>query len=170
MPLLQDSDIQYMRRCISIAAAGSTKADFPFGALVVHAGVIISEKHNEALDKRQVYRHAEMLALGDAQTRLSSQQMNAATLFSTVEPCAMCSFAARELGIGRIVFGLRSPIMGGYSHWHILQDEMISNTFPNTFGVRPEVVPDVLKDEVVAGWRSWDRHRWQRLVAKGVFR
>ena len=152
-----------------MAAEGARKLDFPFGALVAHDGKIISCRHNEVLDSNQVYRHAELLALVDAQGKLTPAQLKEATVYSTVEPCAMCAFAVQELGIKRVVFGLRSLIMGGYSKWAILQDEQIGETFPSTFGKAPEIVPGFLKNEVIAGWRAWNEARWQKFVTKRVF-
>lgn len=163
-------DASYMRQCVRIAARGSHHRDFPFGALVVFDGKVVSERHNEALDKSEVYRHAEMLALLDAQKLLTSDQLAEATLYSSVEPCPMCSFAVQELRIKRVVFGLRSPVMGGYTKWPVLQDQLINDTFPNSFGRPPEIVPDILKDEVVEGWRAWNEEKWEKLIAKGVFK
>ena len=42
------------------------------------------------------------------------------TLYTIVEPCPMCSFAIREARIGRVVFALKSPLMGGSSRWNVL--------------------------------------------------
>ncbi len=162
-------DTQCMRQCIAVAAEGAKMLDFPFGALVVHDGRVISCRHNEALDSKQVYRHAELLALADAQRELTASQLKEVTLYSTVEPCAMCAFAVQELGIKRVVFGLRSPIMGGFSKWPVLQDAQLGEAFPNTFGKAPEIVPDFLKEEVIAGWRTWNEERWQKFVSKHVF-
>ncbi|MBA3788887.1 nucleoside deaminase [Patescibacteria group bacterium] len=163
------SDELYMQRCIELAAKGSKSMDFPFGSLLVHHDSIIAEFHNEALLTNEIYKHAEMLVLIHAQKELSSSQLKKATLYCTVEPCAMCSFAIQELGISRVVFGLRSPIMGGYSKWKILQDEELGATFPNTFGKAPEISPGVLRDSVADGWKKWNPEKWARFLEKGVF-
>ncbi len=165
----RNDDAMYMRQCIRVAALGSRSKDFPFGALVVFKGKVISERHNEALDKSEVYRHAEMLALLDAQKALTPDELAESTLYSSVEPCPMCAFATQELRIKRVVFGLRSPVMGGFTKWPVLQDQHINDTFPNSFGSPPEIVPDVLKDEVIQGWRDWNEEKWQKLIAKDVF-
>jgi tRNA(adenine34) deaminase len=111
-----------------------------------------------------------MLALTKAQGRLNPLELSECTIFTTVEPCPMCSFAIQELSIRRVVFGLRSPIMGGYTKWNILQDEEVNRAFPNTFRHSPEVIPDFLKEEVIKGWTEWNEEKWSRLIAKGVFR
>ncbi len=164
-----DKDEQYMRRCIELAEIGGAAGDFPFGSVVVLDGRTISEEYNEAFQKNEVYRHAELLALLGAQKKLSREELSRCTIYSTVEPCPMCAFAIQELNIRRVVFGLRSPIMGGYTKWKILQDEQINEAFPNTFGRTPEIISDVLKNEVIEGWRRWNLSKWEKLISKGVF-
>jgi len=163
-------DEQYIRRCIHLAHQAGESGDFPIGSLVVLDNVIISERYNESFAKKEVYRHAELLALADAQKKLNRDQLSECTLCSSVEPCPMCSFAAQELNIKRVIFGLKSPIMGGYSRWSILQDKKLNETFPNSFGRAPEIVTDILKDAVIEGWKQWNNEKWERLYNKGVFR
>ncbi len=162
-------DEQYIRECISTASVGTQYGEFPFGALVLFDGRVISKRHNESLHQKQVYRHAEMLALIDAQKVLTPDELSQSTLYSSVEPCPMCSFAIQELNIRRVVFGLRSPVMGGYTKWPVLQDRQINDIFPKSFGRPPDIEPDILKEEVIRGWREWNEEKWLKFVAKGVF-
>lgn len=159
-----------MKRCIELASCAGDSGDFPFGSVIVSENCIVSEGYNQSFASGEVYRHAELLALVDAKKILNRDQLTGATLYSSVEPCPMCSFAIRESNLRRVVFGLRSPIMGGYSKWMILQDAAISEKFPNSFSQVPEIIPDILKDDVIEGWRSWDAEKWRRLYEKGVFR
>ena len=68
------------------------------------------------------------------QIRLIGEQR--CTLYSNVEPCAMCSYCIRETRIRKVVYAIRSPIMGGHSKWRILQDPQISSVIPEVFGGR----------------------------------
>ena len=163
-------DESFIKRCIDLGDEAAKCGDFPFGSVVVMDGKVISEGYNELLAKNQIYRHAEMLALTEAQRKLSKEELTRCAIYSNVEPCSMCSFAIQELNIRRVVFGLRSPIMGGFSKWKILQDEELNKTFPNSFGRTPEIVPDVLKGKVIEGWKRWNKVKWERLLAKGVFK
>lgn len=163
-------DEWYIKRCINLARRAGKLGDFPYGALLVLKNKVVSEKYNESFTKNEVYRHAELLALTNAQKKLNRDQLSACTLYSSVEPCPMCSFAIQELNIKRVVFGLKSPIMGGYSRWSILQDQKLNQTFPNSFGRAPEIVAGVLKDAVIEGWKQWNNDKWERLYNKGVFR
>jgi tRNA(adenine34) deaminase len=164
------NDSKFILRCIELAEKAGKGIDFPFGSLIVLDDQVIAERYNESFTKNEVYAHAELLALVDAQKKLTKDDLSRCTLYSSVEPCAMCSFAIQELNIKRVVFGLRSSIMGGYTKWRILQDEEINKTFPNTFGCNPEIIPDVLKDKVIEGWKKWNAEKWERLISKRVFK
>src|SRR5260221_357927 len=111
--LMNNLDEQYISRCIELSDQATKNGDFPFGSIVVLNDKIISQGYNQALNKKEVYRHAEMLALLDAQKKLSADELSQCVIYTNVEPCPMCAFAIQELNIKRVVFGLRSPIMGG---------------------------------------------------------
>lgn len=166
---MENRDQIYIQRCVELAAEGTKNGDFPFGALIVLDNKVISEHHNESFYKKEVYRHAELLVLAEAQKKLSKEELSRCTIYTSVEPCAMCSFAIQELNIQRVVFGLRSPIMGGYSKWQILQDDQVNIAFPNSFGRKPEITADVYKDGVIDGWKKWNRDKWEVFCRKGVF-
>src|SRR5437879_10505079 len=95
-------------------------------------------------NERDVTRHAEMVAISSAQKELGSTSLDECTIYSTIEPCAMCSYAIRESRIGRVIFGLRSPVMGGNSRWNILTDAGLSSTLPEGLASAPAVVGGVL--------------------------
>jgi len=63
---------------------------------------------------RDVTRHAEAVALTEAQRTLGCTSLDDCTLYANVEPCALCSYAIREARIGRVVYGVSSPVMGGH--------------------------------------------------------
>lgn len=162
-------DEKYMQKCVELARKSGKTQDFPFGALITLDGLIISESGNESLTKNQVYRHAEIIALTQAQEKIGVEAISKCTIYTTIEPCPMCSFTIRELRVGRVVFGLTSPIMGGYSKWSILQDQGLGITFPKTFATIPSITSGVLSAEVIACWREWNPEKWNIFVEKGVF-
>jgi hypothetical protein len=85
----------------------------------------------------------------------------------------MCSFIARQYEVSRVVFGLKAPITGGVSHWHVLDDDTINKTvmgFLNmAFAAPPVIVSGVLVDEVMDGWARWNLIEAEALWAAGVF-
>lgn len=164
-----NTDEDYIRKCIELGEEAAKKGDFPFGAVIANSDGVLSERHNESFSKKQVCYHAEMLAMLDAQHALGTNDLSKYTLYSSVEPCAMCSFAIQETKIRRVVFGLRSPIMGGYSRWGILQDELINETFPNGFYKAPQIEAGVLSHEIALSWENWNKEVWDTFCEKGVF-
>ena len=66
----------------------------------------------------------------------------------------MCAFAARETRIGRVVFAIKSPMMGGVSKWNVLRDTELSNAMPEVFGPVPEVVAGLLQEEAERIWMA----------------
>jgi tRNA(adenine34) deaminase len=66
-------------------------------------------------------RHAEMVVMSEAQRKLGRLRLRGCTLYTNVKPCAMCSWMAREYGIGRVVYSIKSPAMGGYSAFNVLR-------------------------------------------------
>src|SRR5271163_3840867 len=82
-------------------------------------------------------RHAEIIAIAQARRTLAKKLLRDCTIYSTVEPCAMCSFVIRAAGIRRVVFALHSPVMGGMSRWDILQHQSPRAVYGSCMGQRP---------------------------------
>ena len=59
------------------------------------------------------FAHAEILAVVDALAAVSRTSLRQATLYTTNEPCFLCSYAIREARIARVVFAVESPGIGG---------------------------------------------------------
>ncbi len=156
-----------MARCIELSRAAIGEGEYPFGSVIAIDGRIVAEATNATVKESDVSRHAEVIALSRAQKALSKSEFGRATLYSNVEPCAMCSFCIREAWVGRVVYALRSPIMGGVSKWNILRDTEIARRIP-VFGPAPEVVIGVLSKEVQQVWRAWNPLVWQVMQMAGI--
>jgi tRNA(adenine34) deaminase len=156
-----------MTRCIEISRQAGGNGEFPFGALVCKDGKIVAESSNRVAQDRDVSRHAEILALSLAQRIVGSRRLRGHTLYSNVEPCPMCAFAIRETGISRVVYAIRSPVMGGHSRWAILQDDGLSRVMPVYFAAPPEIVAGFCAAEAEKVWN--DRHplMWKLIKARG---
>ena len=101
-----DSDIDFMRRAIVLAqeATGVVGAS-PIGCVVVLDGRIVGEAHNEVGMRHDPTAHAEMVAIRRACESLGRCDLRGATLYSTLQPCGMCSMASIWTSIRRIVYG-----------------------------------------------------------------
>jgi tRNA(adenine34) deaminase len=162
-----DTDHVMMARCLELARAATMDGEKPFGALVLHEDTVLAAAGNRAERDQDVTRHAEIVALSEAQKRRGTKDLSGCTLYSIVEPCAMCSFAIRECGIGRVVYALGSPLMGGSSKWNVLGDDGLSDSMPQVFGKPPEVTAGVMAREAEAVWREWNPVFWTFIKLRG---
>ena len=165
--LQSDADIAMMRRCIHLSATSTDVGELPFAALVCKDKDLIAESINRVVHSADIAHHAELAAISDAQKNLGRADLSGCTLYSTVEPCAMCAFAVRETGIGRVVFSISSPIMGGLSKWNVLRDIELSHALPEVFGPVPEVVAGLLRQEAEKVWQAWNPVFWAVIKNRG---
>ena len=152
-------DKKYIKRCIKLSREALERGDNPFGALIANEEGVLVESENKIMQD-DVTNHAEIMVMRKAQEMLQTDDFSDYTIYSNCEPCPMCAFMMRELKFGRVVFGVKSPHMGGWSRWGILQDEGLSR-FEPVFSDPPEVVPGVLESKAKevfnkAGWTIQD--------------
>jgi tRNA(adenine34) deaminase len=162
-----DLDTMMMRRCIALSQQAIRAGEFPFAAIVARADHVVVESINEVARAGDVTRHAEIVAVSRAQQALGRKDLSDCTLYTAVEPCPMCSFPMRETRIGRVVFAIGSPVMGGYSRWNILRDPDISRVMPEAFGPVPEVIAGLLRKEAEKVWWQWNPLIWSVIKFRG---
>jgi len=96
----EPDDERFMR----IALEEARRADFPFGAVIVHDGRIIARGRNLGRTKDDPTAHGEMVAIHRGLAAHGSKALRGATLYTTGEPCAMCMGAILWCHFGRLVF------------------------------------------------------------------
>jgi len=160
-------DRRMMARCVELSRVGVAAGERPFGSVVARGAEILGESPNCTEREGDVSRHAEIVAIAQARKLLGGARLSDCTLYTNVEPCPMCSFCIRESGIGRVVFALGSPVMGGFSRWNVLRDDTLSDGIPFVFGAVPEVVSGVLADEAGEAWREWNPLAWHVIKLRG---
>jgi tRNA(adenine34) deaminase len=101
------SDEDWMREAIRLAVAdkGIDPADTPIAALVVRDGRLVASGVNRTAECCDATAHAEIEALRAAGKAEGAMRIEGATLYSTLQPCGMCTMASIWAGVGRIVFG-----------------------------------------------------------------
>ncbi|WP_237215638.1 nucleoside deaminase [Falsiroseomonas oryziterrae] len=100
-------DLTLLRRAIALAAESRAAGQHPFGALLADAqGRVLMEATNGFHPHGDGTAHAERLLATRACIELPPEARAGATLYSSAEPCAMCSGAIYWAGIGRVVYGL----------------------------------------------------------------
>jgi tRNA(adenine34) deaminase len=95
-----------MERAMALARQGeAAPGSSPIGCVIVLDGEIVGEAHNEVDALHDPTAHAEIIAMRRAGARLGRSRFEGATLYSTLQPCGMCSMASIWAGISRIVYG-----------------------------------------------------------------
>ena len=160
-------DVKMMKRCVELSATALKQRELPFSCIICRDGEVVAEAINRVIQDADVTRHAELLAISEAQSVLGRKDLSDCTIYSSVEPCPMCSFPIRETRIGRVVYAISSPMMGGFSKWNVLSDNELSNVMPEAFGDIPEVSTGLLYREAATVWRSWNPLIWVAIRFRG---
>ncbi len=105
-------DTTWMRAALDEAALAPAHEDVPVGAVVVRGGEIVGAGHNERERRQDPTAHAELLAMRRAARSVGSWRLLDATLYVTLEPCAMCAGAIVLARVPRVVFGTPDPKAG----------------------------------------------------------
>ena len=123
--------------------------DVPIGAVVVaDDGRLLGAGHNERELRQDPTAHAEVLALQRAAAAVGSWRVLDATLYVTLEPCAMCAGAIVLARVPRLVYGCADPKAGAAgSVLDVLAEERLNH--------RPEVIAGVRADECAALLRDF---------------
>lgn len=101
------TDEAWMARAIKLAIAekGTDPADTPIAALVVIDGKLVAHGVNQTAETCDATAHAEIVALRAAGQAAGAMRVEGATLYSTLQPCGMCTMASIWAGVSRIVYG-----------------------------------------------------------------
>jgi tRNA(Arg) A34 adenosine deaminase TadA len=104
---LSPADVTYLRTAIDLAGRSRRRGNHPFGALLVDAnGVVAAEAENTVVSEHDVTGHAETNLVRIASRRFDSAYLHSCTMYTSTEPCAMCSGAIYWSGIRRVIYGL----------------------------------------------------------------
>ena len=104
---LTQDDERLLRRAIELAAKATTEGQAPFGSLLVGPdGDILIEEYNTVLADRDISAHPEMKLARWAARELDPGIAAATTMYTSCQPCGMCTGAIDRSGLGRVVFAL----------------------------------------------------------------
>jgi tRNA(adenine34) deaminase len=162
-------DRAMMQRCIALSVESGEAGEYPYGVVIVRDGKPVTEQINRVAHERDVTRHAEVVAISAAQKALGSVSLDDCAIYVSAEPCAYCGYAIRESRIGRVVYALSSPHMGGVSKWPVLTDRDISDTMPDVFADPPAILAGFMAEEAEAALLRWNPVIAGTMKARGLF-
>jgi tRNA-adenosine deaminase (EC 3.5.4.-) len=112
-PVFSEDDRAWMARALELAAhARDAEGEVPVGAVLVMEGKAVGLGWNRNITLSDPTAHAEIQALRAAGEALGNYRFPGATLYVTLEPCAMCAMAMVHARIGRVVYGATDPKTG----------------------------------------------------------
>jgi tRNA(adenine34) deaminase len=136
------NDFEYMHLAIAQAQAAALRGEVPVGALVVLEDRILAAAGNRTITDCDPTAHAEIVALREAARKAGNHRLLGASIYVTVEPCAMCAGALVQARIARLVYGADEPKGGAIRTCMQVLDAPSLNH-------RVEIVSGVLADESV---------------------
>ena len=138
-------DVEYMRRAMVQARRGDLKPGAnPIGCVIVRDGRVLAEGCNEVDLRHDPTAHAEIVTIRRACEALGVSDLRDATLYSTLQPCGMCSMASIWTKIGRIVYGAeRHQVHRMYfEDRHLDTMNFIADAFKDDIEIRGGVLGD----------------------------
>jgi len=145
-------DTDFMQHALGQAQEAGAAGEIPVGAIVVVGDEILSTGQNRSIRDSDPSAHAEVVALRAACLAVQNYRISGATLYVTLEPCAMCIGAIVQARIDRLVFGAYDPKAGAAGSAVDLSDSP-------AFNHRFEIMGGVLADECGATLQEFFRKR-----------
>ena len=103
---MTQDDERWMREAIAIARSkGFDPSKSPLGCVIVLDGKVIAGERNQTKELPDATAHAEMMAIRRACESTGELELRGATLYSTLQPCGMCTMASIWSKVGRVVYG-----------------------------------------------------------------
>jgi len=130
------SDEIWMRRALNLAKRAGRRGEAPVAALVVMDGRVVGRAGNQRERRRDATAHAEILALRQACGAVGAWRLTGASLYVTLEPCAMCAGAMVLARVGRLVYGARDSRAGAAgSLFDVVREPKLNHRLAVTGGV-----------------------------------
>lgn len=135
----------FMKLALDLAEASKARGEFPFGAVIVQDDVVVAAAENGEHRKGDVTAHAELMALSEASWKLARRDLSDCVIYSSAEPCPMCSAAIFQSNIPRVAFGLYRDDLP-----HLFRRRKIRIAqLAEDWDYRPEVVGGILREEAI---------------------
>ncbi len=131
------SDEEWIGHALNLAKHAESMGEIPVGAVIVKDNEIIGEGWNQSITTHDPTAHAEIIALRFAAKTIGNYRLCNATLYVTLEPCAMCAGAMIHARIKRIVYGASDPKTGAAGTvFNLLNHDKLNHRVNCTNGVK----------------------------------
>ena len=132
-----DDDIDWMRVALGEAELAASHGDVPVGCVIVaKTGKELGRGHNRREERQDPTAHAEVVAVQAAARAIGHWRLEGATVYVSLEPCAMCAGALVSARIARLVYGPKDPKGGAVdSLFAIGRDSRLNHRFEVVSGV-----------------------------------
>ena len=125
-------DEKYMKYALKEAKKAYLKNEVPVGAIIVRDGEIIAKAHNQKVSTKNIFGHAEILAIKKAANKIGDWRLNDCDIYVTLEPCSMCAGAILQARIKTVIYGAKSYQDGSIESALKLYETKGFNHYPNT--------------------------------------
>lgn len=155
-------DLRWLRHALRLAEGSVDAGDFPFGAVLVSDDRVLLEGRETVATERERLGHAELNVLVEAGKRWPLTELSTFTLYSSTEPCPMCTGAV-AWSVNRLVYGISQARM-----YELFPVEGESPRFARAWDCRRlldhlappmEVLGPLLEEEAAVAHRKW-MARW----------
>lgn len=143
----KDLDREFMAAAIEEARKAAEAGEVPVGAIIAIEGQIVARAGNRTITDCDPTAHAEMVALREAAAKIGNYRLLGATIYVTIEPCAMCAGAMIQARVERLVYGADDAKGGAVrSCFAIFEHPLLNHGVEVTVGVMAEEAAALMKD------------------------
>jgi tRNA(adenine34) deaminase len=143
-----ENDEFWMRNALQVAIQAQTLDEIPIGACLIDKdGNLLSAIGNRTRTICDPTAHAEILVLRDAAQKIGNYRLTETTIYTTIEPCAMCAGALIQARVSRLVFGAHDERFGAVeTHFNICDSSSLNHQMEITSGILADECRVLMQD------------------------
>lgn len=140
-------DLKYMDMAIEEAKKAFEEDEVPVGCVIVKNNQILALTHNRKEQMNSATKHAEILAIEEASSKLNNWRLDGCDVYITLEPCPMCASALKQARVSHIFCGLSNSDSKNYEIvLKILESDKNNASVPIVNDLAVEKVDKIMKE------------------------
>jgi len=146
--LMTETDKFWMRKAIGAAEAARELGEIPIGAcLIDKSGELLSIAGNRTITACDPTAHAEILVLRESALKIGNYRLTETSVYTTIEPCAMCAGALVNARVKRLIFGARDERFGAVtSIFRLCDTSSLNHQMEITAGILAEECKEIMQN------------------------